>query len=111
MPYPPCRSYLWVEVNARLYLVEAKLRNRGDQETLWTSFEELKQWSDARRKVDSAFGVHQHAASSKYMNRFTEATGKSWDSGVRRTGKATRDATARQEEAEAKQHTSARNAA
>lgn len=104
-----CVRYLWVEVNGRLFLVEAKLRTRGDQETLWTSFEELKQWSDARRKVDSAFGVHQHAAASKYMNRFTEATGKSWDSGVRRTGKVKRDATVLQEEAEAKQHTAARS--
>lgn len=106
-----CVRYLWVEVKGQLFLVEAKLRTRGDQEALWTSLDELKQWSEARRKVDSAFALHQHAASSKYMSRFKEAIGKSWDSGVRRAGKATRDATARQEEAEAKQHTSARNAA
>ena len=106
-----CVRYLWAEVKGRLYLVEGKLRTRGDQDKLWTSFEELKQWGEVRRKVTSAFAVHKHAASSKYMYRFREATGKSWHGWTRRTGTPKRDAIACQEEIEAKQHTSARTAA
>lgn len=106
-----CVRHVWVEIEGRLFLVEGQLRTRGDQDKLWTSFEELQQWSEARRKVKSAFAIHQHAAASKYMYRFKEATGKSWHGWTRRTGPAKRDATVRQEEIEAKQHTSARAAA
>lgn len=106
-----CVRYVWVEVKGRLFLVEGQLRTRGDQDKLWTSFEELRQWSEARRKVNSAFAVHKHAASSKYMYRFKDATGKSWHSWTRRAGAAKRNSIVRQEEMEAKQHTSARAAA
>ena len=106
-----CVRHVWVEVNGRLLQLEAILRIRGDEETLWMSFAELEQWQDARRKVKSAFYVHRDAVSSDFMRRFKENTGKEWDSAERRAGKPKRDATAKQEEVEARQATSARRAA
>ena len=102
---------VWVEVDGKIIQVNAKLRIRGDEETLDMSFEELKQWGEERRKVQSEFRTHQQAATSDIHDRFKENTGKSWDNGKRRSGKPTRDATQRQEEAEVKQGTSKRKAA
>lgn len=99
-----CVRHVWVEVRGRLYMLEAKLRIRGDDETLWMSLAELEQWDEARRKIKSEFSVHQHAASSEYMDRFEKDTGKPWNSGSSKPGKPKRDATARQEEAEALEH-------
>jgi hypothetical protein len=106
-----CIRHIWVEVDGRLLMLDAVLRIRGDEETLNLSFEELKQWNEARRTIRSAFMVHQHAASSEYMYRFKENTGKVWDSSKRCSGKPKRDVTARQEEADARQSTSGRKAA
>ncbi len=106
-----CVRYVWVEVEGRLLLVGAKLRLRGDEETLYTSIEELNQWGDVRKKIQSAFGVHQSAVSSEYKYRFYENTGKAWNSVKRRAGKLKRNTAARQEELEARQATSSRRAA
>lgn len=106
-----CIRHVWIEVDGRILLLGAQLRIRGDEETLYISIEEKEQWDEARSKIKSAFAVHQHAASSEYMYRFKENTGKPWDSAKRRPGKPKRDATSRQEEAEARQATSTRKAA
>lgn len=106
-----CIRYIWVEVDGRILLLESILRIRGDEETLYMSIEELEQWNEARRKIRSAFKVHQHAASSEYKYRFKEITGKAWDSAKRRIGKPKCDSMSKQEEAEARQATSNRKAA
>ncbi|ADE11334.1 hypothetical protein [Sideroxydans lithotrophicus] len=103
-----CVRYIWVEVEGRLLQLEAMLRIRGDEETLWMSLAELEQWQEARRKTRSAFQVHQHAVGSEFVERFEDSTGQKWDSAVRRPGKPKRCATAKQEEAEARQVTSRR---
>lgn len=105
-----CLRHVWVEFEGYLFLLEAKLRIRGDEKTLYISLEEFNQWKEVRRKVGSAFNIHQHAISSEYVYRFKEDTGKPWDSAKRRSGKPKHDATAQQEEAEARQATSARKA-
>lgn len=96
-----CVRHVWVEVKGRLLLLEAKLRIRGDEETLYLSLEELNQWSEQRRKTQSAFAVHERAASSEYRQRFEADTGKSWDGGRRLPGKPKSDAAACQEAQEA----------
>jgi hypothetical protein len=106
-----CIRHIWVEVDNRILLLEAQLRMRGDEETLFMSLEELNQWNENRRKISSAFKVHQHAASSEYIRRFEEDTGKNWDSATHRAGKPRRDATSKQEENEARQTTSNRKSA
>lgn len=106
-----CLRHIWIEYEGRLIFLTAKLRIRGDEETTYISLEELNQWNEARQKVNSAYSVHQHAASSEHMDRFKEDTGKEWDSTTRRAGKPKRDATSRQEESEAQQGTSKRKAA
>lgn len=106
-----CVRYVWVEVEGRLLQLEATLRIRGDDRTLWMSLGELTQWQEARRMTKSAFQVHQHAAASELNARFKESTGKDWDAAERRPGKPKRCKTAMQEESEAKQPTSNRRAA
>lgn len=106
-----CVRHVWVEVRGKLLLLNAKLRIRGDEETLDMSIEELNQWSEQRKKVQSAFSVHEHAASSEYRQRFKEDTGKSWDGGKRTPGKPKKDAAASQEAKEAQPMGSSRRAA
>lgn len=96
-----CLRHIWVEISGRLLLLDAKLRIRGDEDTLYMSLAELNQWSDQRRKIQSAFSVHQRAASSGYKERFQADTGKSWDGGKRIPGKPKVDAASRQETREA----------
>lgn len=106
-----CLRHIWIEYEGRLIFLTAKLRIRGDEETTYLSLEELIQWNEARQKVNSAYSVHRHAASSEFMGRFKDDTGKAWDSTTRRAGKPKRDALSQQEEAEAQQATSKRKAA
>ena len=86
-----CIRYIWIELNGRLIQLNARLRIRGDEDTLWMSLAELGQWDEARRKVMSAFRVHQNANASDFKQRFKETTGKSWDAGQRKTGNPKRN--------------------
>jgi hypothetical protein len=97
-----------VEVDSKIFLLDAQLKIREDDELLYISFAELKQWTDARSIVNSAFKVHQSAVIADSIERFESAIGSQWDGGVRKTGKAKHTAAARQEEREARQHTSQR---
>lgn len=106
-----CVRYIWVEYDGSLFFLEARLRIRGDNETLFMSLQELAEWTDARSKVQSAFEIHKRAVGSEFKYRFKENTGKLWDSTRRCAGKPSRDAIAKQEEVEARQATSARRAA
>jgi hypothetical protein len=106
-----CVRHAWVEVKGRLYLLEAMLRIRGDEETLWMSLSELEQWAEARRKVNSAFRIHQDACASDLRQRFYEDAGHSSESAVRRTGKPRKTAQAIQEAKDVKQTNSSKKVA
>lgn len=106
-----CIRHAWVEVNNKLYMLEAMLRIRGDEETLWMSLSELSQWEEARKRIKSAYRIHQDASSSEFRQRFYEDTGKSWDSAIRRAGKPRKNALAKQEANEVKQINSTKKVA
>jgi len=106
-----CIRHAWVEVRGRLYLLESMLRIRGDDETMWMSLSELAQWDEARKRVKSAFRIHQNACSSDLRQRFFEDTGKAWDSSGRCSGKPKKTAQARQEAKEVQQVHSPKKAA
>lgn len=106
-----CIRHAWVEVKGRLYMLEAVLRIRGDEETLWMSLSELDQWEEARAKINSEFRIHQNACSSDLHQRFYEDTGKPWDSASRRSGRPKKNAQSRQEAKEVKQVPSRKRAA
>ena len=86
-----CVRYIWIEIAGRLLMLSAKLRIRGDDEVLWHSLEELNQWEENQRIINSAFRVHQKAINSECKARFEEDTGKHWDAGQRRSGRAKRN--------------------
>jgi hypothetical protein len=106
-----CIRHVWAEVDGKILLLDAQLIIREDDELLSISFAELKQWKEARATVNSAFTVHQSAATSEFRGRFERDTKKTWDAGSRKPGRAKRNAVARQEESEARQHTSKRKSA
>lgn len=106
-----CVRYAWVEIKGRLYIVEAMLRIRGDEETLWMSLSELSQWAEARRKVKSAFRIHQNACASDLRQRFYEDTGHSFESAVRRAGRPRKTAQASQEARDVKSTISSKKVA
>lgn len=95
-----CVRYIWVEVVGRMIEVPAVLRIRGDDDSLFMSIAELDQWSEARRKVRSAFRVHQQAFSSDIKFRFKQDSGLWFDSWKRRCGSPKRDSVSRQEASE-----------
>jgi len=103
--------HVWVEIKGKLLLLDAKLRIRGDEETLYMSLAELNQWTDQRSKVQSAFSVHERAASSDYKERFEADTGKPWNGGKRIPGKPKVNAKSRQEAREAQPNSGTREAA
>lgn len=106
-----CVRHVWVEIDGRLLMLNARQRHRDDEEKLYLSYLEMQQWSEARRKVESEFREHQHAAAMKYEQLFEESTGKKWYAGRRISGKPKKNAMARQEERDARQQTSARKVA
>lgn len=106
-----CLRHVWVEVDRQILLLDAQLAIREDEELLFISVAELEQWREARARINSEFAVHKSAAKAEYMTRFENDIGLSWDAGNRKSGKVKRSATARQEEIEARQHTSQRKSA
>lgn len=100
-----CVRHAWVEIDGKLLLLDARLKIRGDDQILYVSMAELDQWDAQRRKVASAFRIHQHAAASGYEGRFKDDTGKDWDAGERRPGRPCKDETNRQETQEARRQT------
>lgn len=106
-----CVRYVWVEVQGKLLMVDAKLRTRGNEETLFTSLAELAQWNDARREVVSAWRVHSHAAASDFADRFEADTGQAWNSGRARKGKPRKDGISVQETREARDMARGKSAA
>lgn len=101
-----CVRHLWVDVDGVLYLLDAMLRMREDEDLLLLSHEELRQWHEARRAVDAAFRSHQDAVTTGIMLDFEADVGKSWEAGQRRRGKPKHDATAHREFAEVRKYVS-----
>ncbi|CAD6556358.1 hypothetical protein LMG27952_06098 [Paraburkholderia hiiakae] len=106
-----CIRHVWIEVDHEILLLDAQLPIRGDKETLYVSIAELTEWQDARAEVNSTFRVHKVAAYAESTARFETETGKSWNSGTRKPGRAKKTAAARQEAREVDQHTSRRKSA
>lgn len=101
-----CVRHLWVEIQGDLFLVDAQLRLRDDEQLLFLSSAELEQWHEARGVVTSAFQPHQHAVTAETMRTFEEDVGKSWEAGRIRRGKPKKDQLAQREFAEARKYTS-----
>lgn len=103
-----CVRHVWVEIDGRLLMLDAKLRIRDDENVLYMSLAELDQWDEQRSKNNSEFREHPHAVSMNYSQRFEDQTGMAWDAGRRKSGKPSKDATARQESREAAERVSNR---
>lgn len=106
-----CIRHIWVEVGHQLLMLDAMLPIREDDSLLYVSVAELQQWEKARARVNSEFAVHQAASTAEMLDMFEQATGKGWDAGVRRSGRAKKTEQAKQEANEATQHTAARRSA
>jgi hypothetical protein len=106
-----CVRHVWVEVDHQIFLLDAQLKIRDDQELLYISCAELDQWKRARSEVESAFTVHQSAASTDFIERFVSQTSLQWQEGKRRYGQPKMDSATRQEVLEVRQQTGQRKPA
>lgn len=106
-----CLRHVWIEVDSRLLMLNAMLTTREDEDLLYVSMAEHEQWREARSVVKSAFVEHAAAWRAEMRDRFEQETGKSWDAGQRRAGRARKTAQSRQEASEVMQHTAARKSA
>jgi hypothetical protein len=100
-----CVRHVWVEIDGKLLMLDAMMKIRGDDQTLYLSVVELDQWGAQRNKVGSDFRIHRHAAASHYEGCFKDDTGKDWDAGKRQPGRPRKDETNRQEIQEARRQT------
>ncbi|AHB78621.1 hypothetical protein X636_17585 [Pandoraea pnomenusa] len=103
-----CVRHIWVEVDSTIIRLDAKLKIRDDESLLFVSIEELKQWREARARVNAKFEEHRSAAAAEMMESFEESTGEKWTVGQRKSGPAKKD---RQETKEANRHVSGRKSA
>ena len=103
-----CIRHVWAEVDRQLLLLDAQLKIREDDELLYMSFAELEQWNEARSEVNSAFRVHESAASSEIIEQFESQTGGKWQEGRRKYGAPKKGGAARQEVLDVRQHTAQR---
>ena len=100
-----CLRHVWLELpSGQLLLLKGRLRIREDESLLDVSLAEHVEWKEARSIVTSAYAVHKAAFTAKMMDAHEADTGKAWEAGQIRTGKPKRDALARMEAREAKQH-------
>ena len=95
-----CFRYVWVEVGGRLYEVPASLRITNSEEDAFICLEELNQWEEVRRVIQSEFRVHQQASSVEMNMRFRDDTEQSFDNPQRHSGRAKKTSTSRQEAAD-----------
>lgn len=96
-----CVRHLWVELDGKLLKLDAQLRIRGDQEELYVSLPELEQLAEERRKATSRFRAYQRAESAHWIDEFETQTGNSWDSGIRRRGRAKKTSESHREDRDA----------
>ena len=74
--------YIWIEFKERLFMLEAQMRIRDDENMLYVSLSELEQWQQLRNKLSSEHRVASHATASKFQFKFEADTGKSYDHGT-----------------------------
>ncbi|MEW9586812.1 hypothetical protein [Paraburkholderia sp. DGU8] len=103
-----CIRHVWIEVDNRIFRLDAQLPIRGNEESLSISILELSEWNAERATADSAFRVHKLAWLAESLDRFEQESGMSWDSGTRRAGHPKKTAASRRDAHDVDQHTSRR---
>lgn len=92
----------WVEIDGKLARVDALLPIRDFEGQLFLSLRELAEINQIRAELRAGLHEHRAAVDAEARELFEEETGKSWDAGRRKTGRAKRGtAAARQEFADA----------
>lgn len=98
-----CARYIWIQVEGQLVELELQLALRVQDQTKNVSLEELQQWEMHERRQRSIHDEHVNASMTEMRMRFEDETGKKWDSGTKKSGRARRGtSTAKREFAEAK---------
>lgn len=86
-----CVRHAWLDFEGKLYQLDAQLRFRGDEESLYVSLAELQEFEKALAVTVSETVETRHAASGEAIMRFEEQTGENWNSERRKTGRARRN--------------------
>lgn len=106
-----CVRHVWIEVDRQMLLLDAQLKIREDEELLYISCTELRQWNEARAQLTSAMQVHVPAATTEFINRFEADTGEKWQEDRRKYGRQKKSPSPRQEVQDVRQQTAQRKSA
>lgn len=106
-----CVRHIWVELDGKLMLLTAKKTYRDDDGVHDLSLEDLAVWKEFRSLAQSEFRETAHAERVATQESFKQETGKSFDSGRRKTGRPKSSALVQRENKEAIEPKAKRNAA
>lgn len=97
-----CVRHAWVDFEGKLYELDAQLRFRGDEESLYVSLAELQEFEKALAVTASETVETRHAATGEAIQRFEDQTAENWDSERRKPGRAKRTTQSREETRDAR---------
>lgn len=106
-----CVRHAWIDFEGKLYELDAQLRFRGDEESLYVSLAELEEFEAALAEAVSETVETRRAASGEAIQRFEDQTAENWNSERRKAGRAKRTAQSRGETRDARRTESHRKSA
>ena len=86
----------WIEVDGKIYEVEAILPIRDDATQLDMSLSDLSQLDERMREIRANQSDHASAVRAKYEIRHLEETGRHWDAATRKGGQPPSNASVRE---------------
>ncbi|CAB5576279.1 Uncharacterised protein [Pseudomonas putida] len=100
-----CVRRIWVEVQGVLYELEVVRSAKTVEGTVDLTLRELLEVGQMRRDSEASLREEIPATQQFQRDRFEQATGESWDGGVRRLGRAPKNAAAKRDKADAARFT------
>lgn len=95
--FPMAVRIAWIEINRKLYEVEAMLPIRDDDSQLYMSLTDLAASSAALRDLRTDRRDHASATRAKHEIAHLDETGSEWDASIRKAGHARSKATRREQ--------------
>lgn len=97
-----CVRHIWLEFEGSLYELDAILTSNGSESGVDISLGDLKRIDCLRKEAQAKLRDQMPAIQQDYRNRFKEETGKDWDAGQRKQGRAKKTASAQRDSADYK---------
>lgn len=85
-----CVRYIWIQLEGQLIELEMRLALRVRDENKNLSLEELRQWEEDSRRQRHLNKEHVNASTTEMHKVFQDQTGKKFDGGTKKKGRAPR---------------------